>query len=83
LDIERTVTILSVPVPVFGVLQRLLTGVAPAAANLLGMDRLVGAVDTDWQTAELTDRLGVRDLRTVEQVLREKAGLLPTWRATV
>ena len=32
---------------------------------------------SDWDTAAVTDRLGVRDLRTVEQVLREKAALQP------
>jgi len=32
-------------------------------------------VGEHWDTAELTDRLGVHDLLTVVQVLREKAAL--------
>jgi len=40
-------------------------------------DRLIAVSETDWDTAAVTDRLGVHDLRTVEEVLREKAALQP------
>ena len=35
----------------------------------------MGTLQTDWDTRETTDRLGVTDLRTVREVLTEKAAL--------
>jgi hypothetical protein len=48
---------------------------ALAASAVLGLDRLIGTAKTPWDTSELTRRLGVHPLRTVEQVLRQKAAL--------
>jgi len=56
-------------------LQQALAPVAPAASCLAGLYRLVAGSSSDWDTSAVTDRMGVRDLRTVEQILREKAAL--------
>jgi hypothetical protein len=69
------VRVVAVPPAVFAVGQRVLTPVAPSAANVLGLERALGAHDTAWDTAELAERLGLTPLRTVRDVLREKAGL--------
>ena len=73
----RRVRVVSQPAAMFAVLQRLLAPVAPSLAGIMALDRLIGVSETDWDTAAVTDRLGVHDLRTVEEVLREKAALQP------
>ena len=69
--------VVSQPAAMFAVLQRLLAPVAPSLAGIMALDRLIAVSETDWDTAAVTDRLGVHDLRTVDEVLREKAALQP------
>ena len=71
----QPVRIRSTPVRVFTAGQRLLARVAPAASNVMGLNRLLATSETPWDTTEVARRLGVHPLRTVEQVLREKAAL--------
>jgi uncharacterized protein YbjT (DUF2867 family) len=71
----RPVRVLPTPVAVYAAGQRALARVAPSASAVLGLNRLIGSAETPWDTAEVTERLGVHRLRTVEQVLREKAAL--------
>lgn len=71
----RPVRVRSVPVGVFGFAQRVRAPVAPSASNVLGLNRLLGTAETPWDSRELTRRLGVHPLQTVEQVLRAKAAL--------
>jgi uncharacterized protein YbjT (DUF2867 family) len=71
----RPVRVRTTPVAVLTVGQRALARVAPSASNVLGLNRLLGTAETPWDTAAVTRRLGVHPLRTVEQVLREKAEL--------
>jgi uncharacterized protein YbjT (DUF2867 family) len=75
--LNRHVRVISQPAGMFAVLQRLLAPVAPSLAGIMALDRLIAVSETDWDTAAVTDRLGVHDLRTVEEVLREKAALQP------
>ena len=53
----------------------LLARVAPSAATVMGLNRLLATSETRWDTADVARRLGVHPLKTVEQVLREKARL--------
>jgi hypothetical protein len=39
----------------------------------MGLNRLIAMTESPWDTSEVTRRLGVHLLRTVEQVLGEKA----------
>lgn len=71
----RPVRIVSVPGAVFTAAQRVLTPFAPAAANVMGLNRLAATTQTDRDTTAVTDKLGVRPLRTVAEVLRAKAAL--------
>ena len=71
----RPVRVLTTPVGVYAAGQRALAPVAPSASAVLGLNRLIGTVETPWDTSEVTRRLGVHPLRTVEQVLRENAAL--------
>jgi uncharacterized protein YbjT (DUF2867 family) len=73
--LARPVRIVSIPAGVCATLQHTLAPVAPAASCLAGLYRLVAGSSSDWDTSAVTDRMGVRDLRTVEQILREKAAL--------
>jgi uncharacterized protein YbjT (DUF2867 family) len=68
----RRVRILSVPGAVFGVAQTVLTPVAPAAANIMGLNRLMAATNTDWDSSAVLQQLGVQDLQTVRDVLYSK-----------
>jgi hypothetical protein len=52
-----------------------LARIAPSVSNVMGLNRLLATSETPWDTSEVTRRLGVHPLRTVEQVLREKAAL--------
>jgi uncharacterized protein YbjT (DUF2867 family) len=71
----RPVRVVGTPAAVFAGGQRLLAPFAPSASDILALQRLIGRTETPWETREVADRLGVSDLRTVGQVLREKAGL--------
>jgi uncharacterized protein YbjT (DUF2867 family) len=71
----RPVRVRPTPVGVFSSAQRALGRVAPSAANVMGLNRLIATAETPWDTSEVTRRLGLHPLRTVEQVLREKAAL--------
>jgi hypothetical protein len=51
-------------------------GPAPSAANVMGMNLFMATTETAWDTARTTAELGVGPLRTVRQVLTEKAGLV-------
>ena len=73
--LNRPVRVLSVPGAAFTVLQKLLAPVAPAAANIMGLNRMIAQTSTDWDTSEVTQRLGVHGLRTMRQVLQDKAAL--------
>ena len=73
--LHRRVRVVSLPPAVFGVAQTLLAPFAPAASNIMGLNVLLGTSQTDWDTRATTERLGVTDLRTVREVLAEKAAL--------
>lgn len=73
----RPVRVRTTPVGVYTAGQRALALVAPSASNVLGLNRVLGTAETPWDTSELTRRLGVHPLRTVAEVLREKAALPP------
>jgi hypothetical protein len=45
---------------------------------VMGLNRLIATSQTDWDTRETAERLGLGPLRTVEAVLREKAALPPS-----
>ena len=54
------------------------TPVAPALAGVLGLNRLIATSETDWDTADTAARsLGLHSMRTVEEILRNKAALPP------
>jgi uncharacterized protein YbjT (DUF2867 family) len=71
----RPVRVRATPVAAFTLGQRALARVAPSAANVMALSRLLATAESPWDTSEVTRRLGVHPLRTVEQVLREKAAL--------
>jgi hypothetical protein len=73
----RRVRVVSQPVAVFAVLQRLFARPAPSLAGVMGLNRLMGTSETDWNTSDTAARLGLGPRRTVEEVLREKAALPP------
>jgi uncharacterized protein YbjT (DUF2867 family) len=74
----RPVRVRSTSPAVLALAQRALTRVAPSVSNVMGLNRLIAPSETPWDTSEVTRRLGVHPLRTVEQVLREKAQLPAT-----
>jgi len=71
----RPVRVLSTPAPVFAAAQTVLRPVAPSAANIMGLNRMVGLFETDWPTPDLLHALGVPQPRTVRDLLEEKAAL--------
>jgi uncharacterized protein YbjT (DUF2867 family) len=73
----RRVRVVSQPGVLYAVLQRVFTPVAPSLAGVMGLSRLIATTDSDWDTADAARRLGLGRLRTVEEILREKAGLPP------
>ncbi len=73
----RRVRVVSQPAAVFAVLGRVLAPVAPNLAGVMALNRLMATSETDWDTADAARRLGLDRLRTVEEVLREKAALPP------
>jgi uncharacterized protein YbjT (DUF2867 family) len=71
----RPVRVRSTPAGVYALAQRALSRVAPSASNTLALNRLLATAETPWDTSAVTRRLRVHPLRTVEQVLQEKAQL--------
>jgi uncharacterized protein YbjT (DUF2867 family) len=74
----RRVRVVSQPAALFAVLSRLTAPVAPSLAGVLALNRLIASSETDWDTTETAQQLGLGPLRTVEAVLREKAALPPS-----
>ena len=62
------------PAAVFRAQQMLLSPFSPAAGNLMGMNWLVGSVDTAYDISALTPKFGIT-LTTSEQFLRQKLAL--------
>ena len=75
--LDRRVRVVSQPAAAFGAGQRLLAPIAPSLAGVMALSRLIATSETDWDTADTARRLGLGTLRTVEEVLREKAALPP------
>ena len=73
----RRVRVVSQPAAAFAVAQRVFAPVAPSLAGVMGLNRLMATSQSDWDTADTARRLGLGPLRTVEQILREKAALPP------
>ena len=73
----RRVRVVSQPAGLFAAGQRVLAPVAPALAGVLGLNRLIATSETDWDTADTAARLGLHSLRSVEEILRDKAALPP------
>lgn len=73
--LRRPVRARSVPAGAYAVPHRLLARVAPALAGTMGLNRLIATSETDHTTPEVVERLGIGPLRTVEEVLTEKAAL--------
>ena len=71
----RRVRVVGQPAAFFAVTQRLFGRVAPSLAGVMGLNRLLATSETDWDTTEAADRLGLGRRRTVEEILREKAEL--------
>ena len=72
----RRVRVVSQPAAGFAVLSRVLAPVAPSLAGIMALDWLIATSETDWDTADAARRLGLGPLRTVEEILREKAALV-------
>jgi uncharacterized protein YbjT (DUF2867 family) len=73
----RRVRVVSQPAGAFVVLQTAFTPVAPSLAGVMGLNRLIATSETDWDTSDTAQRLGLHTRKTVEQILREKAALPP------
>ena len=71
----RRVRVVSQPAALFAVLQRAFAPVAPSLAGVMGLNRLIATSQSDWDTTDAARRLGLGRLRTVEEILREKAAL--------
>jgi uncharacterized protein YbjT (DUF2867 family) len=71
----RRVRVIGTPAAAFAVPQRLLAPFAPSVSDIMGLERAMATIETAWDTTDVTDRLGVTGLRTVREVLREKAAL--------
>jgi len=71
----RPVRVVSLPAGAFRAARAALAPVAPSVANIMGLNLLMATSETDWDTTATTDALGVGPLRTVRQVLAEKAAL--------
>jgi hypothetical protein len=69
------VRVVSLPAGAFRAARAALAPVAPSVANIMGLNLLMATSETDWDTTATTDGLGVGPLRTVRQVLAEKAAL--------
>jgi uncharacterized protein YbjT (DUF2867 family) len=71
----RPVKITSVPAGVFRAVQTVTRLFAPAASNLMGLNRISAIVESQVDSSEVTRLLGVENLRTVREFLTEKAAL--------
>jgi uncharacterized protein YbjT (DUF2867 family) len=71
----RPVRVIGTPAAAFGVPQRLLAPFAPSVSDIMGLERKMAVTESAWDTTDVTDRLGVTGLRTVREVLQEKAAL--------
>jgi uncharacterized protein YbjT (DUF2867 family) len=71
--LDRPVRVRSVPAGAYAVPQRLFARIAPSLAGTMGLNRLLATSESDWTTPEVVERWGIGPLRTVEQILREKA----------
>jgi uncharacterized protein YbjT (DUF2867 family) len=70
----KHVRAMNAPVAVFRAQQILLSPFSPAAANLMGMNWMVGSTDTPYDMSVLAPSFGIR-LTTSEQFLRQKLAL--------
>jgi uncharacterized protein YbjT (DUF2867 family) len=68
----RPVRVTSLPPGLFRGLQLLTRPFAPAASNIMGVNRLSAAMETPWDSSDLTRLLGVGRLRTVQEFLTER-----------
>jgi uncharacterized protein YbjT (DUF2867 family) len=73
----RRVRVVSQPAAVYAVLSKAVAPVAPSLAGVLALNRLLATSDSDWDTTGAAQQLGLGPLRTVEEILREKAALPP------
>ena len=72
----RDVRVRTTPTAVFAVMQKVLAPFSPAAANVMGLNRLAAVADTaTWPAFAV--RLGEAPPVTVEEFLRAKAALPP------
>ncbi|HEY9377093.1 MAG TPA: NmrA family NAD(P)-binding protein [Jiangellaceae bacterium] len=71
----RPVKVTSLPPALFHMLQVAMRPFAPAASNIMGMNRLSATSETPWDGNALARTLGVAQLRTVREFLVEKAAL--------
>jgi uncharacterized protein YbjT (DUF2867 family) len=71
----RPVRVRSVPAGAYAVPHVLFAPLAPSLAGTMGLSRLIATSETDRTTPDVVERLGIGPLRTVEEVLREKAAL--------
>jgi uncharacterized protein YbjT (DUF2867 family) len=74
--IGRKIRIVSMPTPVAAVLQSILGLISPAAANIMGLNRLV-TYNSAYDMSELSQTFGIK-LKTAEEFLREKTSASPT-----
>ncbi len=72
--LNRPVHALHAPAALFRFQQLLLGSFSPAGANLMGMNWLVGSVDTCYDMKKVAPIFGL-SLTTVEQFLRDKLSL--------
>ena len=73
--LDRRVRVVSQPAAAYAVLMRVLRPVAPSLAGVMGLNRLLATSQSDRDTTDAARRLGLGTLRTVEQILREKAAM--------
>jgi uncharacterized protein YbjT (DUF2867 family) len=71
----RPVRTAGVPATTYALAQRVMAPVAPAAANVMGLNLMMATNDTAWDSAKATADLGLGRLRTVHEVLSAKAAL--------
>lgn len=76
--LRRPVKAVSVPPGIFVQAQRVLAPLAPSAANIMALNHRIGTTESAWDTSAVTTALAVPRLRTVREVLQEKAALSPS-----
>lgn len=75
--LHRRVRVVSIPAAIFATAQRVMTPFAPSAANVMAMNHLIASTETPWDTTDVIRDLGLPRLRTVHQILTDRA-TLPT-----